>query len=118
MSDKGRRTLPWDLLRGTLEGAGHSCYGTFALLVAIKYFDCSDNLKSLIASGPFAPMRPTKAAPLSPTSTIRKTSNTGGSHPQQMFTQSLRVALPGRLAFAIPITNHFSHDQFFPLRAS
>jgi MFS family permease len=51
MSEKGRRTLPWDLIRGGFEGAGNAFAGTFALLVAIQHFNCSDNLKSLIAAG-------------------------------------------------------------------
>ena len=51
MSEKGRKTLPWDLLRGGFEGAGNAYVGTFALLIAIRYFDCSIAMKSLIASG-------------------------------------------------------------------
>ena len=51
MSGKGRQTLPWDLTRGGFEGAGNVFVGTFALLVAIQHFNCSDNLKSLIAAG-------------------------------------------------------------------
>lgn len=51
MSRRGRRTLPWDLMRGGFEGAGHAFVGTFALLVAIQHFNCSDNLKSTIAAG-------------------------------------------------------------------
>lgn len=51
MSERGRRTLPWDLTRGIFEGAAQSCYGTFSLLIAIKYFQCSDNLKAMIAAG-------------------------------------------------------------------
>jgi MFS family permease len=51
MSGKGRNTLPWDLIRGGFEGAGNVFVGTFALLIAIQHFHCSDNLKSLIAAG-------------------------------------------------------------------
>jgi MFS family permease len=51
MSERGRRTLPWDLTRGVFEGAAQALIGTFALLVAIKYFDCSDNLKAMIVAG-------------------------------------------------------------------
>jgi len=51
MSDRGRKTLPWDLLRGGCEGGGSTFVSTFALLIAIEYFHCSPAQKSLIAAG-------------------------------------------------------------------
>lgn len=52
MSERGRKTLPWDLIRGGCEGAGSTFMNTFALLIAIEYFHCSPSQKSLIAAGP------------------------------------------------------------------
>lgn len=51
LSEKGRRTLPWDLIRGGCEGAGATFIGTFSLLIAIEYFHCTPGEKSLIAAG-------------------------------------------------------------------
>lgn len=51
LSEQGRRTLPWDLIRGGCEGAGSTFVGTFSLLIAIEYFHCSPSEKSLIAAG-------------------------------------------------------------------
>jgi len=51
MSERGRKTLPWDLLRGGCEGGGSTFVNTFALLIAIEYFHCTPAQKSLIAAG-------------------------------------------------------------------
>ncbi|NUN96515.1 MAG: MFS transporter [Candidatus Omnitrophica bacterium] len=51
MSERGRQTLPWDLIRGGADGAASSFGSTFALLVAINYFNCTPLQKSLIAAG-------------------------------------------------------------------
>jgi MFS family permease len=51
LSEQGRKTLPWDLVRGACEGAGSTFVGTFALLIAIEYFHCDTGEKSLIAAG-------------------------------------------------------------------
>lgn len=49
MSATGRRTMPWDLVRGVSDGALTTIRLTFAILVAIKYFDASIVQKSVIA---------------------------------------------------------------------
>jgi MFS family permease len=51
LSSRGRKTLPWDFIRGGCEGAGSTFVGTYALLIAIEFFHCSDEQKSLIAAG-------------------------------------------------------------------
>jgi len=50
MSATGRRTFPWDLVRGFSEGAFISVQWTFALVVAIQHFDASVIQKSIIAA--------------------------------------------------------------------
>jgi len=50
MSPTGRRTFPWHLALGAAEGAIFALYSTFALLVAIDYFDANTVQKSFIAS--------------------------------------------------------------------
>lgn len=49
MSGMGRRMLPWDVLRGALAGVVGTIQVTFALIVAIKYFQASDTAKSIIS---------------------------------------------------------------------
>jgi MFS family permease len=49
MSETGRRTLPWDLGRGVAAGAWGTVQATFALFVAIEYFEASTVQKALIA---------------------------------------------------------------------
>ena len=49
MSATGRRTFPWDLMRGAAGGAVSVLQVTFGLLIAIKVFDASAIQKSLIA---------------------------------------------------------------------
>ncbi len=51
MSQRGRETFPWDLLRGGADGAASSFGSTFALLIAINHFNCTPAQKSLIAAG-------------------------------------------------------------------
>jgi len=48
MSATGRRTFPWDLTRGAATGAFATIQTTFALAVAIKFFDANATQKSII----------------------------------------------------------------------
>lgn len=50
MSSTGRRTFPYDLIRGAANGALVTLQQTFGLLVAIQYFDASVIEKSIIAA--------------------------------------------------------------------
>ncbi len=49
MSETGRQTFPWDLTRGAAAGAIGTIQATFALLVAIRYFEATTLQKSMIA---------------------------------------------------------------------
>jgi len=49
MSSTGRRTFPWDLVRGAADGMLLAAPGTFALLIAIRYFEATALQKSIIA---------------------------------------------------------------------
>lgn len=51
--DIGRATFPWDLLRGFSHGAVNAVPATFALFVAIQYFDATMLQKSAIAGANF-----------------------------------------------------------------
>jgi len=48
MSATGRATFPWDLVRGGAAGAFATVLATFALAVAIKYFEATATQKSII----------------------------------------------------------------------
>ncbi|MFH1742092.1 MAG: MFS transporter [bacterium] len=51
MSATGRRTFPWDLVRSAMDGSVETMFRTFAMVIAIHYFQCSVIEKSVIASG-------------------------------------------------------------------
>ncbi|MCD6288027.1 MAG: MFS transporter [Candidatus Hydrogenedentes bacterium] len=53
LSDAGRKTFPWDLVRGAASGAVSTVQMVFALLIAINYFHATDIQKSLIAGSIF-----------------------------------------------------------------
>ena len=50
MSQVGRKTFPWDLVRGIIEGCILALFTTFALLVAIKDFDATVLQKTLVVA--------------------------------------------------------------------
>lgn len=49
MSETGRKTFPWDMTRGAAAGTTATLQMTFALIIAIQYFEASTLQKSLIA---------------------------------------------------------------------
>ena len=49
MSETGRKTFPWDVTRGAAVGTTATLQMTFALIIAIQYFEASTLQKSLIA---------------------------------------------------------------------
>ncbi len=53
MPPVGRTMFPWDILRGFSHGAVSAVPATFALVIAIKYFDATVLQKSAIASANF-----------------------------------------------------------------
>lgn len=55
-SDISRQTYVCDLFRGGFDGVLHTGAQTFALFIAIRYFDANDAMKSLIAAAPFMGM--------------------------------------------------------------
>jgi MFS family permease len=55
-SELHRRTYKYDLWRGFFEGVLSSGIQTFALFIAIRYYNAGEGLKSLIAAAPFIGM--------------------------------------------------------------
>ena len=55
-SELYRRTYKYDLWRGFFEGVLSSGIQTFALFIAIRYYNAGEGLKSLIAASPFIGM--------------------------------------------------------------
>ena len=55
-SELHRRTYKYDLWRGFFEGVLSSGIQTFALFIAIRYYNTGEGLKSLIAAAPFIGM--------------------------------------------------------------
>lgn len=55
-SEIRKRTYRYDLLRGSFEGILSAGIQTFALLIAIRYYNAGEGLKSLIAASPFMGM--------------------------------------------------------------
>lgn len=51
LTPRGRKTFQWDLVRGVCDGSGNTLHTTFALLIAIEYFQAPDGLKAMIAAG-------------------------------------------------------------------
>jgi hypothetical protein len=50
--EKSKRTFRYDRIRSVFNGVADTGYKTFALLVAIRIFDASANIKALVAAGP------------------------------------------------------------------
>ena len=55
-SEIRRQTYKCDLWRGFFEGILSAGIQTFALLIAIRYYNAGEGLKSLIAAAPFMGM--------------------------------------------------------------
>ena len=55
-SELHRKTYKYDLWRGLFEGVISSGIQTFALFIAIRYYNAGEGLKSLIAAAPFIGM--------------------------------------------------------------
>lgn len=53
---RAHQLFRWDLARGPANGLLETCFNTFALLVAIRYFEADDNLKAWIPAGMFLGM--------------------------------------------------------------
>jgi hypothetical protein len=55
-SELHKTTYKYDLWRGSFEGVMSSGIQTFALFIAIRYYNAGEGIKSLIAAGPFIGM--------------------------------------------------------------
>ena len=55
-SELHKTTYKYDLWRGFFEGVMSSGIQTFALFIAIRYYNAGEGIKSLIAAGPFIGM--------------------------------------------------------------
>ena len=55
-SELHRKTYKYDLWRGFFDGVLSSGIQTFALFIAIRYYNAGEGLKSLIAAAPFIGM--------------------------------------------------------------